>query len=272
MNTSPYSALRLHPYPWRSEHLNIGIVVFRTDGLRIHLADNLKKIRAFAPAIDLDAVRGWPGELATLLAGYPPPLARKTLSRWGGIRQIAEQEGRFVWQDEREYAERVSGALARLVDPEPKTPAALDAVHKSRLDIELKNAFSAYGWLGKASEDIAHHIIPRYVLDEATGLRADFAIKTERMNIIETIDFRVTDPLAKRESAQAKALVLALAKDTMRYAIVAGGDSKDTAPSLRLLASQADQLIRWEDASAVNGFLDAMSKATGKPLLALATT
>lgn len=273
MSFSHYSILRIHPYPQRSEHLNIGIAVFRDDGIRVHLADNLKKLKAFAPGVDLDVVRGWPVELQEMLAGVVHPKeARDRIAMWGGAQQLSEQAGQFIYRDEHEYAERVAGALSRMVEPESKMRMALDRPYKSRLDLELKHAFAAYGWLGKAPEDINHRIVPHYPINEDMGIRADFAVMNGRLHVIETIDFRVASPLSKRESAQAKTLVMALAKDAVRYAIVAGGDGKESAPSIRLLESQADRMVRWEDAAAVDSFLAAMSQATGKPMIGLPTT
>lgn len=268
-----YHPLLLHPYPWRTEHVAIGAVVFREDGVRVHLADNLKKVRAFAPGVDLDAVRAWPTELQTLLAETRTPAeANAKLAVWGGLRRLGEQHGQMRYRDEREYADRVAGILARLVEPEKAIRDPLQAAHKSRLDIDLKRAFSGYGWLGKTPADIDHRIVPRYPLDADTGLVADFAVKNGRLNVIETVDFRVADPASKRETAQAKALVLACAPAAARYAIVAGGEGPDAAPSLRLLERHAaGNLIRWEDAGAMNAFLAAMAQATGKPLIALPT-
>jgi hypothetical protein len=274
MTVAQYVPLRLHPYQWRSEHINVGIVVFREDGVRVHLADNLKKVRAFAPAVDIDVVRCWPAELTKTLEGITDvEAARVKIAQWGTMMQLGDQLCRFLWSTEREYADRVSGALARLVEPERKTKTPVESLHKSRLDVELKHSFATFGWLGTSQTDIDHRIVPRYLLNEETGLRADFAIKNGRMNIIETLDFRVADPASKRESAQAKSLVLAMQPEAQRYAIVAGGDGKDTAPSMRLLEEHSGgNLIRWEDASAINNFLEAMGRATGKPMLQLPTS
>lgn len=272
MNAAPYTILCLHPYPWRSEHLNIGLVVLRPDGVRVHLADNLKKLRAFAPDVDLEIVRGWPSELQSLLAGAADlDEAAARMARWGTLQQLSDQRGTLGYHSEREYEDRIAGALARLVMPEKAVRVPADRAHKSRLDVELKTAFSAYGWLGNDPSQIDHHIVPRYPIDEQTGLRADFAIKNGCLHVIETLDFRVADPLSKREAAQAKTLVLALAQDARRYAIVAGGDGAETQPSLRLLRAHSDCLVRWEDAGAVDRFLADMGQAAGKPMIGLPT-
>lgn len=270
MTISTYSLLRLHPYPQRSEHLNIGVVVFRGDGVRVHLADNLKKVRAFAPQVDLEILRGWPDELQERLAQcQSPEQAKEKLALWGSMQQLSEQTGHFTYHNDRDYALRVAGVLSRMVDPVQKR-AQPGALPKTRLELELKNTFSTYGWLSASPDDVDHCVAHRHVLDPNTGLRADFAVRNGKLNIIEAVDFRVANPLDKREAAQAKALVLALRPDAVRYAVVSGGDGKESLPAIRLLESLAT-LVRWEDAAGVNAFLEKISKATNKPMLTLPT-
>lgn len=274
MNLAHYTTLRLHPYPWRSEHLNVGLVVLLADGsVRVHVADSLKKVRAFAPGVDLEAVRGWPAEMQQDLTGCRSlDEAAARLSRWGHARQLSEQRGMFRYANEHEYSERVGRALARLVEPERPMRKPADRSQRSRLEVELKTAFAAYGWMSADPSQVDHRIVHHYPIEPEMDLHADFAVRNGVMHVIETVDFRVADPASKRDSARAKALVLTLAKDARRYAIVAGGDGEAIRPAVRLLASQADALIRWERPDEVDGFLGKMAQITGIPMIGLQTT
>lgn len=274
MKLAHYAPLRLHPYAWRSEHLNIGLVVRGADGaVRIHLADNLKKLRSFAPRVDLDVVRGWPAELQPMLSNSQSlDEVAARLARWGQTRQLGEQRGAFQYNSEETYALRVAAALERLVEPEARLRTASQRGQRSRLEVELREAFSAYGWLAPDPSQVDHRIVPRYPIDLEADLRADFAVRNGVMHVIETVDFRVAEPASKRDSARAKALVLTLAQGARKYAVVAGGDGEESQPSVRLLQRQSDVLVRWESPESVDRFLAEMARITGRPIIGLPTT
>lgn len=118
MNIATYHMLQLHPYSLRTEHLNVGVVVFREEGLRIHLPDNLDKVKAFAPDVPIDRIRAWAPELTDLLRDTRDfETASRVLTIWGASSRLSEQSGRFSYADESQYSERIAAILTRMVEP-----------------------------------------------------------------------------------------------------------------------------------------------------------
>lgn len=268
-----YGVLRHQPYPNRTEHINIGIVTFLHDGsVRVHFANNLRKLKAFDPHADLEKLRSWETGLPEFIAGLDRETARHELENLGAWK-LSESLGRFVYNDEHEYTKRVTDALSSLVDVRARNRK--ERQEKSRLFIDIKNAFSMNGWLGRNQKDIENHmIVPRYKLSPETGVSAEFALRNGKLHVLETVDFRTSTLSAKRQEAMSKALVFDLAyelenESVNAYVVLAGGLQKEAAPTVNLLNRYAENVLHWEDQSDMKGLMDMMATATGKPMMDL---
>lgn len=258
-----YGVLSHYPQRNRTEHVNIGIVVFLDGGMvRVHLAQDLKKLRAADPAVNIETVRSWESGLPRMLAGQSTEQATSFLQNFGQWK-LSSTLGRFSYTHEDEYLTRVTNALHSLVSAPPKS--ARERNDASHLHIDLKTAFAAKGWLGK---DIANHeIVERYPLGPMTT--AEFALQNGRLHVIETLDLRTSNPSAKRNDARAKALTLDVARrsatNTAGYAVLAGIDSPLIKDAKALLSDYCENVITWESVSEMNELMSRLGAATKKP-------
>ena len=87
MNTpliAKYGVLSHYPKPNRTEHVHIGLVVFLRDGMiRVHFAQDLKKLRAMDQTASLETVRDWEHGLPKMLAGMKTEQAAAFLQTFG---------------------------------------------------------------------------------------------------------------------------------------------------------------------------------------------
>lgn len=262
-----YGVLSHYPAPNRTEHVHIGIVVFLPHGeVRVHLGQDLKKLRAIDPQANLETTRGWEHDLPSMLNGKSTEEAARWLANFGQW-SLSQTLGKFSYRDEADYLQRVQGALRNMV----ATPArpGRERSDMSRLHLDLKTAFVSKGWLGK---DIGNHeIVERYPLGPMTT--AEFALRNGVLHVIESLDLRTSNLSAKRSDARSKALTLDMAKrqenTASRYCVVAGIDSPLMDDAKGLLSQYSEHVFTWESAAEMNALMDRLGRATGKPGMAL---
>lgn len=264
-----YGVLSHYPKPHRTEHVHIGIVCFTHEGLvRVHFGDDLKKLRAIDPTVDLEAVRSWEKGLPELVKGMDVANAIQVIRDFGQW-TMSETMGRFVYSTEEDYFARVVHALRNLVSAPEKSLRERHEV--TRLHIDLKIAFNSKGWLGRDINN--HEIVERHPLGPMTT--AEFALQNGRLHVIESLDLRTSNLSAKKNDARSKALTLDMARrvaeDSARFAVVAGVDSPLLADARDLLSGYCDHILQWESVHDMNGLFEQLGQATGKPGLQIPT-
>lgn len=267
MNLARYGVISHYPHANRTEHVCIGIVVFRHDGeVRAHLGDDLRKLRAIDPRANLEKVRSWEAELPELVRGMSMEAAHQFLQHFGTWR-LSEVLGAFRYDSEAQYQVRVQNALLSLVAPTDRP--RLQREPKSRLHVDLKDSFQIKGWLGRDID--AHQIVSRYPI--GPEVTAEFALKNGRLHVIETLDLRTANTSQKRTEAQAKALAFHMAtkvdNDVARYAVMAGIDSPIAKGARNLLAEYADRVYAWENTADMGSLFSTLANAVGRPEIPL---
>lgn len=269
MNTqkiAKYGVLSHYPRPNRTEHVHIGLVVFLDDGsIRVHFAQDLKKLRAVDQMVSLETVRDWELGLPRMLHGMQVEGATQFLQSFGQWK-LSESLGKFIYSNEDEYLVRVANSLHSLVSVPSGKKRERPLV--SRLHMDLKTTFTAKGWLGK---DITkHEIVERYPLGPMTT--AEFALQNGRLHVIESLDLRNSTPSQRRSDARSKALTLDMAKrstengtGTVGYAVLAGIDSPLIKEAKALLSEYCDNVVTWESVTEMNDLIRRLGAATGKP-------
>lgn len=261
-----YGVLSHFPAFNRTEHVHIGIVVFRPDGqVRTHLAEDLRKLRAIDPQVKLAVVREWEKDLPSFIGRRSPEESVDIVAQLGTWR-LSRSFGAFTYFTEEEYLHRVANALRNLVSPPPRS--SRERHELSRLHLDLKTAFGTKGWLGK---DISNHeIVERFPIGPMTT--AEFAVKNGRLHVLESLDLRTSNLSAKRNDARAKALTLDMARkatnNTARYSVLAGIESRILPDAKALMSDYCDRVFQWENASDMTELMTILGKATGKPMLA----
>ncbi|WP_414041299.1 DUF3037 domain-containing protein [Acidithiobacillus sp. M4-SHS-6] len=269
-----YSVLYYLPYPFRNEQVNVGIVVSLPSGdVRVHIADNLRKVLAVHPAANINEIR----ELVTSIPAFLEHMecsgecVFNALSKWGKVTCFPEP-CMFSYAGEEDYERIVESILSSLVYPERKKSARIIS---DRLFSELKETFKAYQWLGADEEDIQKHmIVPRFPVAVDFGVKAEFALQNGKLHLIESVDFRSGTFSQKRQEAMSKMLVFDVAAQVRNetvnsYVVISGDNIKGMTPIISLLDRYAENLVRWDIPGDVESFLASIEGATGKKRMPL---
>lgn len=260
------------PYPARAEHCTVGVMVFAQDGhARVHLAHNLKKVKALDPQANLESLRDSLNGLAREINEKP--------GAWDAFKagvaglRFSASAGFFVYANPDEYERQVQWLLQTAAEPRSAQPRKTHQ-SKSRLFVELKSTFKNYGWLGERAEDIEDHkVVTHYPVVVDEDLSAEFAMKNGRLHLVETVDFRAGVASAKRMEARGKALVFDAAKkqdtDTQCTVVVAAQDYTDIKASMNLLNRYADRVAVYESATDMQSLLNDWARAMKRPMLAM---
>lgn len=262
-----YGVLSHYPQRNRTEHVNIGLVAFLADGtVRVHFGQDLRKLRCIDPSVNMETVRSWEDGLPRILHGQSVEQAVSLLQHFGQWR-LSDTLGRFSYRNEDEYLARVANALHNMVATPPRSER--DRGDISRLHMDLKTAFRTKGWLGHNIQN--HEIVERYALGPMTT--AEFALMNASLHVIESLDLRTSNQSAKRNDTRAKALTLDMArraaKDSTRYAVLAGIDSPLLSEAKDLLKDYSEEVFTWESANDMNDLMNRLGVITKKPGLAM---
>lgn len=205
-HTTNYSILRLTPDSARGETVNIGVAIFLPDRIDVRVNPGAAKIRALNPNLPIDRLYALPELLNKMAGSLGADTARLSLLRSFPLIELSDF-GKFV-SDARPYEDQVQSLLERFV----KTPARARKPEKiSRLDRELRTAFSASKLLGGSADIKSHLVVPNFAISEPEELYADFALKNGKWHITATVDFRVARTSirsSKRGQAAIKAITL----------------------------------------------------------------
>jgi len=266
-----FSIVRLAPGGVRDERINVGLAIFREDGVDVRLPATLGKIRAISGALDQSAIR----ELAKAIddrdteirtAGIDDPEARvRAIGNLGPI-QLSEL-GTFQSNSLSEYEDRVAAIFRSIVDPEPASRTFRSK--KSRLLTDLKKLLRSQRVLAKGDEDIrSHRIVSNYSLAE--GLTADLALKNGVMHIVETVDVSSDDATARKAVSDiaVSALVLEQARinfganGTKTRLVYSAMPTVETAAKTCLEAAehQGAQLYNWASSADQISLIYSLSK------------
>lgn len=258
------------PYPHRAEQCALGLLLWLPDGtVQAHPALSLRKARAIDPSCDLAALRDGMHAIAMELSQSPEALALY-ISGVGAI-QLAAETGVIHYANPDELRAGIQWSLAMGAEPHKPAPSRERAT-VSRLFVEVKQAFDAYGWMAAPGDTLAaHKIIARHPLSRAEGLTVDFALQNGVLHCMQTVDYR-TAPADKRQEATAKFLTLGYAPQVAgeaarRYAIIAGSGAPEAEPAIKLAERTADDLFLAESAHDMDRLFGIVARAMGQPPL-----
>lgn len=237
--------IEYHPYRYRNECCAVGLLVLLPGReVQVHLAENLRKVRAMHPAVELDSLRDELLALGTKLT-REPDLLSLYLSAPAGSLKISSSAGHIDYAHGDELQAGIKWALGYMVEP-VRAPAQRERPSVSRLYVELKNYFADMGWLAALGQSIHdHRIIPRYSLSSEEALNVDFALRNTAMHYLQTADFRTaSNPTQKRHEVQAKWFALGLAgsltpldlvgSGVKTYAVIAGSDTEEGRKAIKV--------------------------------------
>ncbi len=275
--------LEYRPYPMRNECCAIGFLALLPDGdVRMHLAENLRKVKHMHPACDLQELRERLDALARELRDDRELLALYLSSPVGPL-AVCPAGGAIRFESEDEYQMGVQWTLAYMVNP-TASKARRERPATSRLFVELKTFFAGMGWLAGMGDDIrAHRIVPRYSLSQEEGVSVDFALLNSSMHYLQTADFRtVSNVSQKRQEVQSKWFALGLAPQLLpaemaahgirRYAVVAGTDTDEGRKAMKVAVRVSDNIFAAESHQDMEELAGLYAEAMGQDPLVIPPT
>ena len=274
MNQAVTHILQYHPYRLRNERCAIGILSLRPDGdVRVHLANNLRKVRALNPNVNLSELRDGLDKLAHDIKN-DPGLLRLYLQDGAGPLRLCPAAGHISYDSEDQYSQGVRWSLEYGAEPALQRRSGAQREPTSRLYLEVKTYFGTMGWLAALGQGIRdHRILPRYSLSRDEGLGVDFALLNSSMHYVQTVDMRPTSNAThKRQEAQSKWFALGLAgaltpadlsgQGIQGYALVAGSDTEEGKKAIRAAERVANAGVFVHESTAdMDAFMAIMARA-----------
>ena len=252
--TYDYSLIVVEPDARRGERVNVGILVFRPDGLDVRILETRKA--AFIASSNWDAyLRSFQANLSeTFHETRSVERVREAASILSPQARLSEP-GWFQARDADEYEANIKRIVTTLV----ARPKRSRKVHESTVASEIAASFKKADILGSPGEDLKSGRVIRNVdVDEGTGLYADFALQNGSLHIATTISFTTTNP--HLGTSASKAVTMDRAKKTLgntkAYCVYAVAPSRATEvrEHVSLLKDYADGVFNWLDPEEQTGF------------------
>jgi hypothetical protein len=263
-----FAVVKIAPDPIRDEALNGAIVVFRTEGLEVHLTPNPERLRTVVPSLSADSL----DELSSALRALDMP-DLSTADRIQRLRSLpgvtVSDHGTLLGEGDDQLQARVREVVSRMLTA-MRAPS-LPAPKITHLTKELVSTFKREKLLGRRGEAIEQHKIVRNVPVSADGtLRADFVAKNRKMHVTETVDLRTEGELttARMKDIAVAALTLDEArrhfgKSTQRYFIYAARSPAERQAQgyLRAAEHHAEHVFNFASRDDRAAYLDFMFEA-----------
>lgn len=257
-NTYSYCILQFRPCDLRDEATNVGLVVFKEDGVDVRIVRSHSKLRALVTGIDDDLLPGavrdihtWASKATTLSARYA------AIRRLGYFR--CSPLGTFSANSEIEYSKVVRGLFEEWVKPLPTLPEPTDRVEL--VFNKLRRRLDEMRVLTSKPEDVDYGMVmPRFPIDPQSRIFVDYAYRSsEGLNLIETVNLAAPVDRLKKILIY-KAFVLNHARKSGQKvfaSLVYEGGIPGAISGIALQAVQActDELVNLDDAKESFQFL-----------------
>lgn len=269
-NFYKYAIVRLAPDDVRGERINVGVAVFANDGLDIHVAKRVDKVRAISSAVDAEVLRELIDNLReldlrfTATASLDNEQRRDALARIGPL--SLSQLGTFVADGADAYESRIASLMRALVDPEPAPVKMREK--RSKLLTQVKQSFKRDRVLARKDEDLSsHRIVSGYELEH--GLVADLVLQNGALHVVETVDASGEEETLRKAIGDIGVAALVLERARMKFGerntkarlVYSASSALETIaqPSLEAAAHQGAELINWASADDRRRFLHNLS-------------
>lgn len=273
MTKIAYTAvLSYQPYANRSEHLNYGVVIFLPEGgVQIHIASNLRKIKAFAPHANISFLQDKVRSIPDLIGKEGLDNALAILNATRELRDVKKENlGCFAYTNDAEFQKWVRILLNDTCSVSEQK--SIRREQKSRLYTDVTRDFRNIGILDvNKTGNPDHQVVTHYSPDSNVDVVVEFALQNGSLHVAQTIDLRNPDS-SQRDRAFGKIYKIGYIKDHLSnsalksYVIVAGATSPNAQKVIRTIQNDADEIIEWEDRSGMNSFYESWAEYAGKPL------
>jgi len=277
-----YCTLQFQPHPNRTEHVNYGIVVFMpSGGVRVHIANNLRKIKALAPSASIEQLRAQENDIPLVVGDAGCDDALRLLEALRVLRpQAVSHLGTFRFETEADYVKHAKLALATQCETPVSRGRSREA--RSRLFYDVRDRFQLLGILADDKAALPdHQVVEHYMPDPEADVKVEFALQNGILRVAQTVDLRADDrdlvTSQHKNAAYSKAYAIHYAKTQLEsvglrsYVIVASAHSPAADKVLTAIRADADAVLDWENRSDMERFFGEWADAAGHPLPFLPT-
>ena len=169
-----------------------------------------------------------------------------------------------------EYEEKIQSLLNILVKPIPKKTKTTKT---PRLQAQIKETFQRMSLLGESAIDIENHkVIANFLLEESTGLTADFVLKNTIYHVSQVIDYSVSDQKTKYKETCLKTMGFIeskkILKNTKGYLVffATNSEEKGLISQLNLAQQYSDDMFNMMSHEDAIRYYQTMSNLAGRHL------
>jgi len=182
-----FSILQATPDRRRGEQVNIGLVVFKSDGLDVKLPESRKLISLTGRSGE-DLTRAFVEQIRqSFTADLPPNKLIESIGFYSQVFKVSDP-GQFIVESETDYETRVRDILHTLViRPQIEKPDR----QQPKINKEIKQDLVQSDVMAKRNDTIeSHRVVANFVVSEEREAVADFAYKNGSLRIVSTLDLR----------------------------------------------------------------------------------
>jgi hypothetical protein len=262
--------LRVVPDQRRGECVNIGVVVFKSEGdTDVRMLSSLNKVYALNANIDVEQFEDLPKQITDWVSSTNSVNKKHDALKKFGIVTVSDLG--FFECDDKQYDWFVNQIMNTLVKPPAHLPRQKI---QGRVRTALRRIFLKQQVLGFSPEDIHKRlIVERYPIAVNENLYADFAFKNGAYHITETINYKVTWGINtdKFEETGLKAIKLDKSKkvfgEDTKLSLVYVADThmeKQLTPHLNLLGDYADHVVNLRSTADKERYFSALLTHAGR--------
>ncbi|MCX2499447.1 DUF3037 domain-containing protein [Plesiomonas shigelloides] len=202
-----YALIRYMPNPIRGEVINIGLLVFN-DHLDIRLLKSASKLRIIDNDSTFDVLHDFKKFLLEMYEWNKDIKKFKEMIGCFPSGITISDVAMFYIDHINQYESKVSSLFDALVKPYGASNHTVK--HQTRLISSLKKKFKSINILAADESELSEHkVVYNYLLNESTGLAADFLLKNGIYHLTAVIDYDVADTKSKFKETSLKLMTFA---------------------------------------------------------------
>lgn len=255
----------------RQETINIGLIVFRPEGLDVRMLENISKIRLFDSNFDIHQIQALKEQYEFLCRNIESPETQLETLNLFKSRVYVSKPGEFLLDHQNQYESKIISLFKQLV-AQIKAPSTHTG--KSKFTTSLKNTFKDLKLLANTPSELSQHkIVHNYHINEESGITADFLLKNGAFHLTETIDYDVNIATAKLRETSLKLMTFiegqrSLDGDVKNYFVYKASSDKELEMSaqINLARSHSNEVFNFSSDNDKDKYFNIISEAIGQEL------
>jgi hypothetical protein len=252
----------------RQEIVNVGIIVFRPEGIDIRMLSSATKVRLLDGSSKQEDLESLKSHFKYICSEYTDPAEQvRVLNLFKG-RAFISSPAFFGIDELSQYESKVSDIFNKLVKPN----IAKKRKYSSRFSTVIKNIFKQMEILAYDSSEIEDHkVVHNYQI--SNGLSADFLLKNGAYHLTETIDYNLNDLNAKHKETSLKLLTFiegqkSLEGDVKSYFVYRATPEKEfeVTQQIDLAESYSDKVFNFSSKEDKSKYFELINSAIGTGL------